>query len=65
MVIPKQGSWWTFRGNDKGCGKHQQVVMSGKDETIAWGCGFSWIGSTDMFLKLFTPTEPQQHPEIK
>lgn len=65
MLIPKQGSWWTFRGNEQGCGKDQQVFMSDKNETISWGMGFSWLGSTDMFLKLFTPSEAKQHPEIK
>lgn len=65
MIIPKHGSWWTFRGNEQGCGKNQQVVMADSKETIAWGEGFSWLGSTDMFLKVFTPSETQQHKEIK
>jgi hypothetical protein len=65
MIIPKPSSWWTFRGNEAGCGKDQQVVMSSAEETISWGEGFSWLGSTDMFLKLFTPAEAKQHKEIK
>ena len=65
MIIPKPSSWWTFRGNESGCGKEQQVVMSSAEETIAWGEGFSWLGSTDMFLKVFTPAEAKQHKEIK
>jgi hypothetical protein len=65
MIIPKPSSWWTFRGNEAGCGKDQQVVMSSAEETISWGEGFSWLGSTDMFIKLFTPAEAKQHKEIK
>jgi hypothetical protein len=65
MIIPKPSSWWTFRGNEAGCGKDQQVVMSSAEETISWGEGFSWLGSTDMFIKLFTPAESKQHKEIK
>jgi hypothetical protein len=65
MMIPKPSSWWTFRGDQSGCGKDQQVVMSSSGETISWGEGFSWIGSTELFLKLFTQTEAKQHPELK
>lgn len=65
MKIPKHGSWWTFRGDQSGCGKNQQVCMADSNETIAWGQGFSWLGSTDMFLKLFTPVEPQTHKELQ
>ena len=65
MKIPKPSSWWTFRGNEAGCGKDQQVVMSSAEETISWGEGFSWIGSTDMFLKVFTPAPDKQHKEIQ
>jgi hypothetical protein len=39
--------------------------MSSAEETISWGQGFSWIGSTEMFLKVFTPTDAKQHPELK
>jgi len=39
--------------------------MSSPEETIAWGHGFSWLGSTDMFLKVFTPADAKQHPEFK
>jgi hypothetical protein len=65
MMIPKPSSWWTFRGDQPGCGKDQQVVMSNSGETISWGEGFSWIGSTELFLKLFTPAEAKQHKEIQ
>jgi hypothetical protein len=65
MTIPKPGSWWTFRGDQQGCGKEQQVCLAGPEETIAWGHGFSWLGSTDMFLKVFTPADAKQHPELK
>ena len=65
MMIPKPSSWWTFRGDQSGCGKNQQVVMADSKETIAWGEGFSWIGSTELFLKLFTPVEAKQHKEIQ
>lgn len=65
MILPKPSSWWTFRGNEQGCGKDQQVMMASPEETIAWGNGLSWLGSTDMFLKVFTPTDAKQHPELK
>jgi hypothetical protein len=65
MILPEPGSWWTFRGNEQGCGKDQQVIMASPEETIAWGHGFSWLGSTDMFLKVFTLTDHKQHPELK
>jgi hypothetical protein len=58
MNIPKQGTWWTFRGNQQGVGKDQQVVMADKGETVSWGNGWSWLGPTHLFLKIFTPTEP-------
>jgi hypothetical protein len=65
MTIPKPSSWWTFRGDQAGCGKDQQVVMSSAEETISWGEGFSWIGSTELFLKVFTPAAQKTHKEIQ
>jgi hypothetical protein len=58
MKIPKRGSWWKFRGNEQGCGKNQQVILSSKEEVISWGEGFSWMGTPEIFFQLFTPEEP-------
>jgi hypothetical protein len=39
--------------------------MSSAEETISWGEGFSWIGSTELFLKVFTPAAQKTHKEIQ
>lgn len=59
-MIPKQGSWWTFRGDQQGCGKNQQVCESTTGHVVSWGDGFSWYGPTHLFLKLFTPVEDKE-----
>jgi hypothetical protein len=53
--LPKQGTWWTFRGDQQGCGKSQQVVESSTSGIVTWGNGFSWFGPTNLFFQLFTP----------
>jgi hypothetical protein len=53
-MIPKVGTKWMFRGNQQGCGSIQYVFMSSQNEVITWGSGWSWLGTPDLFKKLFT-----------
>lgn len=60
MKIPERGSWWTFRGNQQGCGKEQQVMEADKAFVVSWGNGWTWFGPTHLFLQLFTPAEGKE-----